>query len=196
MSEAVSVTKHRFTVEEYHKMGEAGIFDENDRVELIEGEVVEMAAMGDRHVECVMRLNRLLSRWAFLETSEETSVAEEETLFVSPQSSLRVSGYGEPQPDLVLLRRREGRAGTPIPEETLLVVEVADTSLAYDRQRKLPLYAAAGIPEAWLVDLTEDRLEVHSATRVRRNRLRKGLPVRAGRKGRLGHRARPRLRRR
>jgi Uma2 family endonuclease len=163
MSEVVSVTKHRFTVEEYHKMGEAGIFGGDDRIELIDGEVVEMAAMGDRHVECVMRLNRLLSRWSFLEVPEEIDLVEGETFFVSPQSSLRVSGHGEPQPDLVLLRRHEGATGTPIPEEALLVVEVADTSLSYDRERKLPLYAAAGIPEAWLVDLTEDRLEVHSA---------------------------------
>ena len=162
MSETVGVTKHRFTVEEFHKMGEAGIFGADDRVELIDGEVVEMAAMGDRHVECVMRLNRLLSRWAFLGTAEDTGVAEG-ILFVSPQSSLRISGYGEPQPDLVLLRRYEGRTGTPVPEEALLVVEVADTSLDYDREWKLPLYAAAGIPEAWLVDLTEDRVEVHSA---------------------------------
>lgn len=158
----MSVVKYRFTVEEYHKMGEAGILGEDDRVELIDGEVVEMSPIGDRHVECVMRLNRLLSRWALLEASGD-GVAEDATLFVSPQSPLRLSGYGEPEPDLILLRRREGSAGTPVPEETLLVVEVADTSITYDRERKFPLYAEAGIPEAWLVDLTEDRVEVHSA---------------------------------
>ena len=159
----MNVVNHRFTVEEYHKMAEAKILDQDARVELIDGEVVEMSPIGDRHVECVMRLTRVLSRWSLLEAPEKAGIAEDETLFVSPQSSLRISGYGEPQPDLVLLRRQEGRAGTPAPEETLLVVEVADTSISYDRELKFPLYADAGIPEAWLVDLTENRVEVHSS---------------------------------
>ncbi len=136
----MGVVRHRFTVEEYRKMGEAGIFSEDDRVELIDGEVVEMAPIGGRHVESVIRLNRLLSCWA-LDTREAG-------LFVSVQNPLALSGYGEPQPDLILVRRREGRSGVPVPEEVLLVVEVADTSLVYDRDRKLPLYAEAGIPEA------------------------------------------------
>ncbi len=135
-------------------MGEAGIFSEDDRVELIDGEVLEMAPIGDRHIESVMRLNRLLSRWA-LDTQEAS-------LFVSVQNPLALSEHFEPEPDLVLLRRREGRAGVPIPEEVLLVVEVAYTSLAYDRDMKLPLYAEAGIPETWLVDLTTDAIEGYS----------------------------------
>lgn len=154
--------RHRFTVEEYHKMAEAGILGEDDRVELINGEVVEMRPTGDRHVECVMRLTRILSRWSLLEVPERAGAAEEGTLFVSPQSSLRLSRYSEPQPDLVLLRRSGERTGTPVPEETLLVVEVADTSLTQDRNQKFPLYAQAGIPEAWLVDLSGDAVEVHS----------------------------------
>ncbi len=130
-------------------MGEAGIFSEDDRVELIDGEVVEMAAIGDRHVESVMRLNRLLPRWVLLEAPEAHDDGEEGgAFFVSPQSPLTLGEHFEPEPDLVLLRRREGRAGVPIPEEVLLVVEVAYTSLAYDRETKLPLYAEVGIPEA------------------------------------------------
>lgn len=159
----MGTVRHRFTVEEYRKMGEAGIFSEDDRVELIDGEVVEMAAIGDRHVESVMRFNRLLSRWVLLEAPEADDDGEGGTaFFVSPQNPLTLGEHFEPEPDLVLVRRREGRAGVPIPEEVLLVVEVADTSLAYDRDTKLPLYAEAGIPEAWLVDLTADAIEVYS----------------------------------
>lgn len=155
--------RHRFTVEEYRKMGEAGIFSEDDRVELIDGEIVEMAAIGDRHVESVMRLNRLLSRWVLLEAPEADNDGEGgAALFVSPQNPLTLGEHFEPEPDLVLVYRREGRAGVPVPEEVLLVVEVAYTSLIYDRETKLPLYADAGIPEAWLVDLTTDAIEVYS----------------------------------
>jgi Uma2 family endonuclease len=150
----MEAVRHRFTVEEYKKMGEAGIFSEDDRVELIEGEVVEMAAVGARHVECVMRLNRILSRWAF-ETGDDN-------VFVSVQNPMTLGEFGEPQPDFAVVRRGEGRSGTPVPEEILLVVEVADTSLAYDRDVKLPLYAGAGIPEAWVVNLNADEIEVHS----------------------------------
>jgi len=145
----MDAVRHRFTVGEYRKMGEAGIFSEDDRVELIDGEVVEMAAIGDRHVESVMRLNRLLSRWVLLESPEAHDDGEEGVaLFVSPQNPLTLGEHFESKPDLVLLRRREGRAGVPIPEEVLLVVEVAYTSLAYDCETKLPLYAEVGIPEA------------------------------------------------
>ncbi|MGH3089445.1 MAG: Uma2 family endonuclease [Rubrobacteraceae bacterium] len=150
----MEAVKHRFTVEEYKKMGEAGVFSEDDRVELIDGEVVEMAAIGDRHIECVMRLTRLLSRWAF-DTGDDN-------VFVSVQNPLALGEYGYPQPDLALVRRIGNRSGAPMPEEILLVVEVADTSLAYDRGRKFPLYAEAGIPESWLVDLKSDAVEVHS----------------------------------
>jgi Uma2 family endonuclease len=89
----MGAVRHRFTVDEYRKMGEGGIFSEDDRVELIDGEVVEMAPIGDRHVECVMRLNRLISRWA-----QDTRKAG---LFVSLQNPLAL---GEPQPDLTAVR--------------------------------------------------------------------------------------------
>jgi Uma2 family endonuclease len=149
------VRRHRFTVEEYHRMGEAGIFSEDDRVELIGGAVVEMAPIGSRHMQSVARLKRVLSRWTF-ESPEDAA------LFVSVQNPLVLFGKEEPQPDLVLLRRSAERSDAFSSDEALLVVEVADTSLRYDRETKLPLYAAAGIPEAWIVDLTEDRVEVYS----------------------------------
>lgn len=150
----MGIAKHRFNVEEYRRMGEAEIFSEDDRVELMDGEVVEMAPIGDRHVESVMRLTRLTSRWAFIEGEAE--------LFVSVQNPLSLGEHWEPQPDLAVVRRHEGGSGVPAPEEVLLVVEVAATSLAYDRDLKLPLYAAPGIPEVWLVDLNSDTIDVYS----------------------------------
>jgi Uma2 family endonuclease len=157
----MGAARYYFTAEEYRKMGEAGIFSEDDRVELIDGEVVEMAAIGDRHIENVMRLTRLLSRWTLLEAPETADDGEGgATLFVSPQNPLTLGEHFEPE--LVLVRRYEGRSGVPVPEEVLLVVEIADTSLPYDRNTKLPLYAVAGIPEAWLVDLNADAIEVYS----------------------------------
>lgn len=157
MSESVSVTelpvtRHRFTVEEFHMMGEAGIFHEDDRVELVEGEVVEMSPIGWRHMEAVTALNRVL--W-------ELGVGGRYD--VSVQNPLVLAEYGEPQPDVALLRKERPRGRLPAPEDVLLVVEVAETSARYDREVKLPLYAHSGIPEAWLVDLGEEAVEVHSS---------------------------------
>ncbi|CAN5304449.1 Uma2 family endonuclease [soil metagenome] len=151
----MGAVRHRFTVEEYRKMGEAGIFSEDDRVELIDGEVVEMAPIGWRHALCVTRLTTLLSRFA----SEQALAGRRYE--VSVQNPVVLSRHREPQPDLALVDGLPP-ARLPGPAEVALVVEVADTSLAYDRERKLPLYAEAGIPEAWLVDLNANTIEVYS----------------------------------
>lgn len=144
-----AVKKHLFTVEEYHRMGEAGIFGEDDRVELIGGEVVEMSPIGWRHVWAVNRLTVLLVGWSA------------GRYVTSVQNPVILSLRGEPQPDLVLMGAQPvGRL--PGPEDVLLIIEVADTSLEYDRETKLPLYASAGIPEAWIVDLQNDVVEVHA----------------------------------
>lgn len=156
----MGAVRHRFTVDEYRKMGEAGIFGEDDRVELMDGEVVRMAAIGDRHFECVYRLTQLLSRWVLLDAPRHYD--DVERIGVSVQNPLVLSVNGEPQPDLTLLQRRGDRSGVPLPEEALLVVEVADTSLRYDREVKLPAYAAAGTPETWLVDLNAEVIQAHS----------------------------------
>jgi hypothetical protein len=143
--------RRRFDVDDYHAMVRAGILAEGDRVELIEGELVEMHAIGSRHFACVMRLNRLL----VLALAEQTAV--------SVQSSLRLDRFSEPEPDLVVLRPRGDDYATALPgaSEALLVIEVADTSLVYDRTVKLPLYAKAGVPEVWIVDLTTAAVEIH-----------------------------------
>lgn len=136
-----------FTVHEYHRMGEAGILHEDDRVELIEGEIVQMAAIGTRHFTCVNELTRLLVR----------TVGDE--AIVSVQNPVRLDERNEPQPDLAVIRARSYRESLPTPEDILLLIEVSDTTLAYDKNAKLPLYARSGIPEVWIVDLAGETIE-------------------------------------
>jgi Uma2 family endonuclease len=140
-------TRWRFTVDDYHRMGEAGILHEDDRVELIEGELVEMAAIGTKHFSCVNRLTRLL----VMNVGDEA--------IVSVQNPVRLNEYTEPQPDLTVIRPRDYRLSLPGPEDVLLLIEVSDTTLAYDRGIKLPLYARAGIREVWIVDLPGETIE-------------------------------------
>ena len=148
---AVELQRHRFTVEEYHRMGEAGVFSEDHRVELIEGEIVEMTPIGSRHQACVDRLTELFSG----------QVAGQAVIRV--QGPIRLGERSEPQPDLAVLRRRADfyAAGHPGPEDVLLVVEVAETSQDYDRAVKVPLYARAGVREVWLVDLAGEGIEIY-----------------------------------
>jgi Uma2 family endonuclease len=144
------LTRWRFTVHDYHRMGEAGILHEDDRVELIEGELVEMTAIGTRHFSCVNQLNRLL----VMHVGDEA--------IVSVQNPVRLNEYTEPQSDLAVIRPRDYRESLPKPEDVLLLIEVSDTTLAYDRGVKLPLYARAGIREVWIVDLPGETIERHT----------------------------------
>ncbi|MBI4492540.1 MAG: Uma2 family endonuclease [Chloroflexi bacterium] len=141
----------RFSVGEYYEMARSGILREDDRVELIEGEIVEMPPLGSRHAACVKRLNRLFS-------SQVGDAA-----IVCVQDPVRLSKRSEPQPDLALAKPRPDfyAAAHPGAGDIWLLVEVADTSAGYDRSLKIPLYARAGIPEVWLVDLERDLVEVH-----------------------------------
>jgi Uma2 family endonuclease len=141
------LTHWRFTVHDYHRMGEAGILHEDDRVELIEGELVEMTAIGTRHFSCVNRLNRLL----VMNVGDEA--------IVSVQNPVRLNEYNEPQPDVTVIRPRDYRESLPMPEDVLLLIEVSDTTLAYDRGVKLPLYARTGIREVWILDLPGETIE-------------------------------------
>lgn len=132
-------------------MAETGILGEDDRVELIEGEIIEMTPIGSPHAGCVAYLTELFIRGA------------EGRATVIVQSPLRLDRHTEPQPDLMLARRRDDfyRERHPGPDDVLLLVEVADTSGRYDRGVKLPLYANAGIPEVWIIDLAQHRLEAY-----------------------------------
>jgi Uma2 family endonuclease len=144
------VTTHRFTADEYQRMGEAGILLEDDRVELIEGEIVDMTPLGNKHKSAVNRLCEL-----FVQRCSDRAI-------VQVQSSVRLNDYSEPEPDIVLLRRRDDfyARTTAGPADTFLVVEVADSSLALDKDVKAPLYARNGIPEYWLVDLEAETIIV------------------------------------
>ncbi len=132
-------------------MAEAGILHEDDQVELIEGEIVEMTPIGARPFTCVNTLNRLLMR----------AVGDE--AIVSVQNPIRLDEHNEPQPDLAVVRARDYRRSLPGSEDVLLTIEVADTTLSYDRNVKLPLYARSGIPEVWIVDLGNEVIERHTA---------------------------------
>jgi Uma2 family endonuclease len=147
---ATGIARRRFTVHEYHRMAEAGILHEDDLVELIDGGLVEKAAISTRHFTCVNGLNRLLVR----------GVGDE--AIVSVQNPVRLGDYLEPQPDLAVIRNRDYRESLPKPEDVLLLIEVSDTTLSYHRGVKLPLYARAGIPEVWIVDLAGAVIERHT----------------------------------
>lgn len=149
-TERREVTRRRFTVHEYHKMAEAGILHEDDRIELIDGELVEMTAIGTRHFSCVNRLTHLLVG----------KVGDDAT--VSVQNPVRLNEYAEPQPDVALIRARDYKESLPTPEDVLVLIEVSDTTLAYDRGLKLSRYAQAGIPEVWIVDLGGEKIEHHT----------------------------------
>lgn len=141
-----------FTTTEYHKLLETGFFTEADRVELIDGDIISMFPIGPKHAGCVNKLNKLLNQ-------KVGKVA-----IVAAQNPVWLNQYSEPQQDISLLKPRADFYTTshPTPEDTLLAVEVADSTLEGDRQIKLPKYAQAGIPEAWLVDLVNDRIEIYA----------------------------------
>lgn len=140
----------RFSVDEYYKMYELGLIKDFERVEIIDGELIRKMGIGDRHASVVDRLNRFLVRHL------------DENILVRIQNPLRLNDYDEPEPDIVLadLTKYDGRRH-PRPEETFLVIEVADASLGNDRNVKLPLYADAGITEAWIVNLRQNVIEIH-----------------------------------
>ena len=148
---SVQLLRRLFTVEQYYKMLEAGIFTENERVELIRGEIIKMSPMGIRHSACVDRINELF----FLRLVK--------FVIVRIQNPVRLNDTSEPQPDVSLLQRRPDFYETqqPQPEDVFLLVEVSDTTIKYDREIKIPLYAENNIVEVWLVNLTEECLEVY-----------------------------------
>jgi len=145
------ITKKLFNVDDYYRMADAGILTADDRVELIDGEIIEMSPTGNRHNACVNRANTF-----FTDAFGRTAI-------VSNQSPLRLSNYTEPVPDVSVLKpipdfyaSRKCR-----PEDVFFVVEVSDTTLKYDRNIKLPRYAAAGVAEVWIEDLKGEVLLVY-----------------------------------
>jgi Uma2 family endonuclease len=143
--------RRRFTVEEYDRMVEAGILGPDERIELIYGEILEMSPIEDPHAGAVGNLNELLVLGA------------RQRARVWCQLPVRVHRHSKPQPDLALLRRRSyiKRGTGPSHEDMLLAVEVADTTLRYDRTVKQRLYAEGGVPEYWIVDVSAEAIEVY-----------------------------------
>jgi Uma2 family endonuclease len=140
----------KFTVAEYHSLADKGVFGRQERIELWDGEFISMSPIGTRHAGIVDQLAEYLRN--FLEGK----------VIVRVQNPLVLDDFTEPEPDLTILHRREDfyKGSNVTAADVFLVIEVADTSLRYDREIKLPGYAAAGIQEAWLVDLQNDRVEI------------------------------------
>ncbi|MGJ5630874.1 Uma2 family endonuclease [Nostoc sp. CALU 1950] len=145
-------TAKRFTIDEYHRLAELGFFEENDRVELIKGEIIQMAAKGTPHSVCETRLERELYKL----------VGDRATL--RGQQPITLSDNSEPEPDRVIAKNRDDDylANHPSPSDILLLIEIADSSLKYDQDEKLPIYAEAGISDYWIFNLVDNYLECYS----------------------------------
>ena len=145
---------HKFllTTDQYHLMHEAGVFQDGDRLELVNGEIQTMSPIGRKHVACIIRLVKLF----------EKKLGDR--VMVSAQNSIRLNNHAEPQPDIAILKWRDDfyHEALPTPDDILLIIEVADSSLDYDRHVKAPLYAAAAIPEMWLFDVNQKIIEGYS----------------------------------
>lgn len=146
-----AVRRYHFTVAEYNRMGEAGVFANGPRVELLGGEVVEMCPMGSRHAACVDKIAN------FLVTLCGGAA------IIRVQNPIVLDDASEHEPDISLLRRREDFyvSAHPEPDDILLTIEVAETSLQFDRRVKAPLYAAAGVPRLWIVDLDAGAIDIY-----------------------------------
>jgi len=149
---AIQVTRRQFTAAEYDRMIETGILQEDERVELIDGDILEMSPIGSRHAACVNRLNALLIQHAGQQA------------IVSVQNPIRLGTYSEPEPDIAVLKPDSEyyAYAHPTAADILLLIEVAETSLEYDREVKIPRYAAVGIPEVWLLDLRHQVVVVYT----------------------------------
>jgi Uma2 family endonuclease len=147
----VQLRHHRFSVGAYDEMVARGILTSGDRVELLAGEIVEMAPIGSRHAACVRRLSELFT----------LALAGQAT--VSAQSPIALPPDSEPEPDIAILRRRSDSYAQAHPRagDVLLLIEVSDSTISVDRAVKVPLYARAGIAEVWIVDLTSNVIEVY-----------------------------------
>ena len=140
-----------FSVREYEELIGTGFFAGKKRVELIEGELIEKMTQGDSHIGCINRLNRFFTRKL------------DDSFLVSVQNAVIVNPFSAPEPDVSILRFRDDfySAGKAQPEDILLVIEVSDSTVSFDRRVKMPLYARAGIAESWIVNLPRKILEVH-----------------------------------
>ncbi len=148
---ALRDARHRFTVDDYYRMAETGILEPDDRVELLDGQVVEMSPSGSRHAACIRILTQLITDGLGARG------------LISAQLPVRLDQWNEPEPDIAILKARKDSYlhAHPGPADVLLIVEIGDSSASADRLVKLLLYARFGITEVWLVDLQAGHLEMH-----------------------------------
>jgi Uma2 family endonuclease len=139
MSTVIALPRRKLTVTEYHRMVRTGILTDDDHLELIEGDLIEMAPAGPEHADVVAHVGRILR-------TQTTFLVREEKPVTLPEHS-------EPEPDIALVKPRRYLDAHPLPDDVLMIIEVADTSLDKDKKVKVPLYARFGIPEVWVVDL-------------------------------------------
>jgi len=148
---SVHQAKRLINIDEYYRMAEVGILTETDNVELINGEIIYLSPIESKHAAMVNRLNKLLNKYL----SEEA--------IISIQNPVKIDDLNVPEPDIALLKYAEGYYANkhPEPQEIYLVIEVSDTTVTYDKEIKLPIYASAGIPEFWLINIEKNEIEVH-----------------------------------
>ena len=151
MGAPLTLSRHKLYIDDYHRMGHAGILREDSRVELVEGELIDMAPIGSLHLSVVTKLSMLLARQVG------------DFALVSTQNPLSLPPDSEPQPDIALLKPRADWYSNALPgaQDVLLLIEVGDSSAEYDREIKIPLYARHVIPEAWLIDLRARTLHIY-----------------------------------
>jgi Uma2 family endonuclease len=149
MDTQTGVAPYRFSVDEFNKLGQAGVFDEDDRVELLDGEIILMRPIGREHAGIVMRLNSVLA---------ERLAGR---ALINPQNPAVLDEFSEPLPDFTLLRPKPDfyKSGHPRPQDIFLLIEVSDTTLPYDRGRKLRKYAERSVEEVWIVNVQANRIE-------------------------------------
>ena len=149
---STDIVRHAFSVHDYARMRKIGILTEDDRVELIDGEVRTMSPIGPLHAAIVRRLVKRL-----IELVGDQAI-------VSPPNPIQLNDHSEPQPDVAILRLRDDnyQRAHPVAADVLLIIEVSDTTAQYDRIEKLPRYAAAGIPETWIVDVEQRVVEQYT----------------------------------
>jgi len=148
---AVTLAKRLISVVEYYKMAEVGILQPEDKIELLNGEIIKMSPIGSLHAGYVNIIDELLSD------------ALSKKVHINIQSPVRLGAFSEPEPDLLILKRRKDHYLTrlPRPEDVYLLIEVADSTLEKDREVKVPLYAKANISEYWILNIPDKQLEIY-----------------------------------
>jgi len=145
---SAQLCRHKLTVDDYYKIGEAGVLKDQDRVELIEGELIDMAPIGSHHAYTIDKLVEIVYQ-------QKTS-----HIHIRVQNPLRLNEYNAPEPDLCIVKKKDYSMHHPEPSDTLLIIEVADSSLSYDLSIKVPLFATYDIPEVWVMDINEKVLHI------------------------------------